>query len=383
MSGKRYSEEFKIEAVKQVTERGYRVSDVCRRLGVTSGSLYKWIKLYGDPTSQHQHISEQQDELRQLRAELRRVTEERDIPKKGRSVLCQGVRVKYRFIRAHQKEFRVRVMCRVLNVHFSGFYAWLHNPESPRAKVNHRLVGLIKQAWLESGGVYGYRNITLDLKDLGERCSKNRVYRLMRAEGIRAQRGYKRHKGYYGGEPAHVAPNHLNRDFEAQEPNERWVTDITYIRTHEGFLYLAAVLDLFSRQIVGWSMKPRMSTDLVMDALLMASWKRRPKQEVLIHSDQGSQYTSREWRDFLKDHRLKPSMSRRGNCHDNAVAESFFSLLKSERVKRKIYKDRETARRDIFDYIEMFYNPVRRHGNNGGLSPVDFEKQYFKQLSDV
>ena len=274
-------------------------------------------------------------------------------------------------------------MCRVLNVHFSGFYAWLHNPESPRAKVNRRLVGLIKQAWLESGGVYGYRNITLDLKDLGERCSKNQVYRLMRAEGIRAQRGYKRHKGDYGGEPAHVAPNHLNRDFEAQEPNERWVTDITYIRTHEGFLYLAAVLDLFSRQIVGWSMKPRMSTVLVMDALLMASWKRRPKQEVLIHSDQGSQYTSREWRDSLKDHRLKPSMSRRGNCHDNAVAESFFSLLKSERVKRKIYKDRETARRDIFDYIEMFYNPVRRHGNNGGLSPVDFEKQYFKQLSDV
>jgi len=274
-------------------------------------------------------------------------------------------------------------MCRVLKVHFSGFYAWLHSPESPRAKANRRLVGLIKQAWLESGGVYGYRNITLDLKDLGERCSKNRVHRLMRNEGIRAQRGYKRHKGYYGGKPAHVAPNHLNREFEAQGPNERWVTDITYIRTHEGFLYLAAVLDLFSRQIVGWSMKSRMSTDLVMDALLMASWKRRPKQEVLIHSDQGSQYTSREWRDFLDDHRLKPSMSRRGNCHDNAVAESFFSLLKGERVKRKIYKDRETARQDIFDYIEMFYNPVRRHGNNGGLSPVDFEKQYFKQLSGV
>ena len=179
-------------------------------------------------------------------------------------------------------------MCRVLKVHFSGFYAWLHSPESPRAKANRRLVGMIKQAWLESGGVYGYRNITLDLKDLGERCSKNRVYRLMRNEGIRAQRGYKRHKGYYGGKPAHVAPNHLNREFEAQKPNERWVTDITYIRTHEGFLYLAAVLDLFSRQIVGWSMKSRMSTDLVMDALLMASWKRRPKKEVLIHFDDGS-----------------------------------------------------------------------------------------------
>ena len=122
-------------------------------------------------------------------------------------------------------------MCQVLGVHFSGFYAWLHNPESSRAKVNRRLVGLIKQSWLQSGGVYGYRNITLDLKDLGEKCSKNPVYRLMRTEGVRAQRGYKRHKGYYGGEAAHVALNHLNRDFEAQEPNDRWVTDITYIRT--------------------------------------------------------------------------------------------------------------------------------------------------------
>ena len=130
-------------------------------------------------------------------------------------------------------------------------------------------------------------------------------------------------------------------------------------------------------------MKQRMSTDLIMDALLMASWRRRPKQTVLIHSDQGAQYTSREWQHFLKEHNLAPSMSRRGNCHDNAVAESFFSLLKSERIKRRIYKDRETARRDIFDYIEMFYNPIRRHGTNGGLSPMEFEKQYFEQLSSV
>lgn len=245
------------------------------------------------------------------------------------------------------------------------------------------MVSLIKQAWLKSGGVYGYRNITLELKDLGERCSENRFYRLMRTEGIRAQRAYKRHKGYYGGKPLHIAPNHQNREFEAYKPNDRWVTDITYILIHEGFLYLAAVLDLFSQQIVGWSMKSRMSTDLVKDALLIASWKRRPKQEVLIHSEQDSQCTSREWRDFLKDHRLKPSMSRRGNCHDNVVAESFFSLLKSERVKRKIYKERETARQDIFDYVEMFYNPISRHGNNGGLFTVDFDNQYFKQLSSV
>ena len=274
-------------------------------------------------------------------------------------------------------------MCRVLKVHFSGFYAWLSQPEAPRNKENRRLTGLIKQFWLESGGVYGYRNITLDLKDLGERCSPNRVYRLMRTEGLRAQRGYKRHRGYYGGTPSHVAPNHLQRQFDVARPNECWVTDITYIRTHEGFLYLATVMDLFSRQIVGWSMRSRMTTDLVMNALLMASWQRQPQQRVLVHSDQGAQYTSREWRDFLADHNLEPSMSRRGNCHDNAAAESFFSLLKTERIRRRIYPDRETARRDVFDYIEMFYNPVRRHGNNGGIAPVEFEKRYLKELSGV
>ena len=204
-------------------------------------------------------------------------------------------------------------MCRVLNVHFSGFYAWLHNPESPRTKANQRLLGLIKQSWLESGCVYGYRNITLDLKDLGEHCSQNRVYRLMRCEGIRAQRGYKRHRGYYGGKPAHVAPNHLNRDFQASSPNERWVSDITYIRTHEGWLYLSVVIDLFSRQAAGWSMKPRMTTDLALDALLSAVWRRKPQGIVMVHSDQGSQFSSADWQSFLKANHLEGSMSRRGN----------------------------------------------------------------------
>ncbi|MGC8121075.1 IS3 family transposase [Marinobacter sp. VGCF2001] len=162
-------------------------------------------------------------------------------------------------------------MFRVLGVHFSGSYAWLNAQKALAPRPTRRLEGLIKLAWLESGGVYGYRSITLDLKYLGERCSKNRMYRLMKAEDIRAQRGYKHHKGYYGGEPAHIVPNHVDPDFQAQKPNERRVADITYIRTHEGFLYLATVLGLFSQQIVGWSMKPRVSTDLVMSALLMDS----------------------------------------------------------------------------------------------------------------
>jgi putative transposase len=270
----------------------------------------------------------------------------------------------------------------MMAVHPSGYYAWRSEPQSERDKNNQRLMGLIRQSWLESGGVYGYRKITRDLHDLGERCGKHRVYRLMRAEGLRSQAGYRRRRGGFG-KPALVAPNRLEQQFDVQMPNQTWVTDITYIRTHEGWLYLAVVLDLFSRQVVGWSMKSRMETDLVVDALLMAVWRRQPKSAVTIHPDQGSQFSSYEWQSFLKVHNLVASMSRRGNCYDNAVAESFFQLLKRERVRRKIYASREEARRDIFDYIELFYNSKRRHGYAGGLAPVEFEKQYFNQLKSV
>ena len=167
------------------------------------------------------------------------------------------------------------------------------------------------------------------------------------------------------------------------EPNRVWVTDITYIRTHEGWLFLAVVLDLFSRQVVGWSMQPRMGRELALNALLMAVWRRQPKEAVLVHSDQGSQFSSYDWQDFLKAHNLQPSMSRRGNCHDNAVAESFFQLLKRERIRRRTYRDREEARQDVFDYIEMFYNPKRRHSYSNGLSPIDYEKQYEERLTSV
>ncbi len=239
---------------------------------------------------------------------------------------------------------------------------------------------MIKQFWLESGCSYGYRNISKDMKDHGESCGKNRVYRIMREENIRSQRGYKRHKGFKGGNVSMVAPNTLDRQFEVGHPNQAWVTDFTYIRTHEGWLYLTIVLDLFSRQIVGWSMKSNPRADLVIDALLMALWRRTPKGKVLIHSDQGVQYTCSDWRKFLSDHNLEASMSRRGNCHDNAVAESFFSLLKTERIKKKIFKTRSEARAEIFNYIELFYNPVRRHGNNDGISPMEYEKRYFEKL---
>ena len=186
----------------------------------------------------------------------------------------------------------------------------------------------------------------------------------MKANGLKSHRGYRKPRSYTG-TPAVVAANTLARQFNPNQPNQSWVTDITYIRTHERWLYLAVVIDLFSRLVVGWSMKSRITTDLVLDALLMALLRRNPKNKVLVHSDQGSQYTSHEWQTFLKHHNLESSMSRRGNCHDNAVAESFFQLLKRERIKKKIYLPRDEAKSDIFEYIEMFYNSKRRHGSIG------------------
>ena len=193
--------------------------------------------------------------------------------------------------------------------------------------------------------------------------------------GIKAQIGYKRRPGIYGGKPPVVVDNTLDRQFNVEAPDKAWVTDITYIRTQEGFTYLAVVIDLYSRRVIGWAMQSRQTTDVVLQALLMAVWRRKPKEQVLIHSDQGSQFTSMDWASFLKHHNLVHSMSRRGNCHDNAVAESFFNLLKRERIRRKVYRSRDEARQDVFDYIEMFYNPKRKHVRNGMLSPVEFENR--------
>ncbi|WP_105609564.1 IS3 family transposase [Cronobacter sakazakii] len=382
MSGKRYPEEFKTEAVKQVVDRGYSVASVATRLDITTHSLYAWIKKYGPDSSTNKEQSDAQAEIRRLQKELKRVTDERDIFKKSRGVLRKAVRLRYAFIRDNTCCWPVRLLCRVLDVHPSGFYAWLQQPHSQRHQADLRLTGQIKQFWLESGCVYGYRKIHLDLRDSGQQCGVNRVWRLMKRVGIKAQVGYRSARARKG-EASIVSPNRLQRQFNPDAPDERWVTDITYIRTHEGWLYLAVVVDLFSRKIIGWSMQSRMTKDIVLNALLMAVWRRNPQKQVLVHSDQGSQYTSHEWQSFLKSHGLEGSMSRRGNCHDNAVAESFFQLLKRERIKKKIYGTREEARSDIFDYIEMFYNSKRRHGSSDHMSPTEYENQYYQRLGSV
>ena len=264
-------------------------------------------------------------------------------------------------------------MCRVLRVHRSGFYSWLAEPTSSRSRENERLVGLIKTTHEESSESYGSPRICKELRENGEICSENRVAKLMKMHGIKTIRRYRRPK-YRFTKPSLVTPNRLNQDFEVAGPDRVWVTDITYIATSEGWLYVAVVIDLFSRRVVGWGMGSMITTDLVLTALLSALWRRRPKGRVIVHSDQGSQFNSDAWIRFCRDHNVDRSMSRRGNCYDNAVVESFFSNLKKERVRGRTYLTREEARADIFDYIEVFYNRRRRHSTLGMISPVEFEE---------
>jgi len=226
-------------------------------------------------------------------------------------------------------------MCRCLRIQPSGFYAWQKSPLSPRAREYARQTELLRQAWNDSGKVYGYRKLHDDLLDQGETSCPNRIARLTRLADIKAQIGYKRRPGGSGGKPSIVAGNTLDRQFDVAAPDHTWVTDKTYIRTLEGFAYLAVVLDLYSRRLVGWSMQSRQTSDEVLQALHMAVWRRKPKNRVLIHSDQGSRFTSMDWAAFTRAHNLEHSMSRRGNCHYNAVAESFFNLLKRERIRRR------------------------------------------------
>lgn len=285
--------------------------------------------------------------------------------------------MRYQFIEDHRQEFRVRLMCRVLDVSSSGYYAWRKRPSSAREMANHTLLKEIKAAHQASNGVYGSPRIYHEVKEKVS-CSQNRVARLMKKHGIAAKqkKRYKRTTKANGAHP--VASNLVDRDFSATAPNEKWTTDITYIPTLEGWLYLAVVLDLFSRRIVGWAMSARMTSELVVDALHMAIRERQPPPGLIHHSDRGSQYTGLLYQQLLKSHHFQVSMSGTGNCYDNAPAESFFGSLKMELVHHTIYQTRAQARTDIFFYIEAFYNRQRRHSTLGYVSPAAHETAYYQ-----
>ncbi len=283
--------------------------------------------------------------------------------------------MKYACIDRRRYRYPVRMMCGLLNVSRSGYYAWRVRPESPRAKRDRELMPKIRRAHARSKGVYGSPRVHAELAADGVRVGRHKVARLMRLARLRGC-PRRRFRVTTQRDPSHpVAKNLLRRNFSADAPNQRWASDITYISTHQGWLYLAVVMDLYSRRIVGWSMSRWMSRRIVLAALRMAIDARQPEGALIHHSDRGGQYTSDDFRDALASHGIECSMSSSGNCYDNAVVESFFGLLKRERVNRVRYRTRDQARADLFDYIEVFYNRKRRHGYLGNISPADFEER--------
>lgn len=284
--------------------------------------------------------------------------------------------MRYRFIQMHEKQFRLWIMCRVLSVSRSGYYSFRNRPESERAKENEELLEKIKAAHKKSKKRYGSPRIHRRLVKDGVPCSRGRVARLMRAGGIRAIHKKKFVVTTDSKHDLPVAENLLDRQFDVDTPNTVWTADITYIPTDEGWLYLSAVMDLCSKGIAGWSMDERMKTDLVADALTMAYGRRNPGVGLLHHSDRGSQYASEDYQNLLKAYGMRASMSRKGDCWDNAPMESFFHTLKTELTHHRKYRTREEARRDIFEYIEIFYNRQRLHSSLGYKSPAEFEAEF-------
>lgn len=284
--------------------------------------------------------------------------------------------MKYAFIRRYEDEFSIVRMCAVMQVSRSGYYAWREHPEDERATRNRELLQHIRHIHMQSRQAYGAKKTWLALNAQGVTCGKHRVARLRKQAGIEARRKRRFRLTVENHATAPAAPNLVQRQFQVSQPDRIWVGDMTFIRTRQGWLHLAILLDLFSRRVVGWSMSARPDLSLVLSALNMALEIRRPQHGLIHHTDQGVIYAARAYRERMREQGLQPSMSARGNAYDNAVAESFFGNLKNELVHHSDFESRDTARAAIFDYIELFYNRSRIHQSLGYVSPVQFEQQH-------
>lgn len=282
--------------------------------------------------------------------------------------------MKYALILDYIGQFSISMMCNVLGVHRSGFYRWRDAPISKRVQRKDEVVSLVKEAYEEFEATYGAPRITQELNAVGHKCSLNFVAKIMQEQGILARNGKAFNYGGHALTMHNVAENLLWRDFSTDRPNQKWVTDITYIWVENQWLYLATVMDLYSRRIIGWSLDKNMTEKLITQAMQMAILARGVSPGLVVHSDRGAQYRSNSYVSFLEKHGIKRSMSRKGNCWDNAVMESFYARLKVELIYAKNYQSIEEARSGIFSYIEIFYNRKRRHSANDGVSPVDFEE---------
>ena len=282
----------------------------------------------------------------------------------------------YRFVEREKAVFPVTCMCRVLGVSPSGFWAWSKRPPSARARSDAALTATIREIHRESRGVYGVPRVHAELRFSGTRCSRKRVARLMRSAGLEGVHRRRFVRTTVRDRDTAPAPDLVNRTFRAARPNELWVADITYLPSWQGFLYLAAVVDVFSRRVVGWAMAGHLRTELILDAIDMAITRRQPNAGLVHHSDRGTQYTSIAFGQRCREAGIAVSMGSVGDAYDNAMAESFFASLETELIDRSSWRTRADARLAVFDYIEAFYNPRRRHSGLGYLSPAEFERRY-------
>ncbi|MEW6095459.1 MAG: IS3 family transposase [bacterium] len=386
MSEKRktYDKEFKLSAVKMITEEGMSVRRVSRDLGVNENSLHKWKKDYLSDRENafpgKGRMKPEDEEIRKLKKELSRVTMERDIFKKSHSILRKGKGVKYMFIKENRKKYPIGLMCKILSVSRSGYHHWLKRKLSGRYQEDKRILEIIRFHYNRSNGTYGLPRITAAIRKEGLKVNKKRIARLMKANNIRAKTKRRFKITTKQNSKAKASENIVNQNFRATIKNQLWTSDITYLWTKEGWLYLTVVMDVYSRKIIGWSIDERLSAELVIRALMMAIVHRNPAEGVIFHSDRGSQYSSSNFRSLLKSYRIVQSMSSTGNCYDNAITESFFHTLKIELIYWENYHTREEAKRSIFQYIEINYNRRRLHSALGYLTPVEFEEKNCEEV---
>ncbi|HEX8953837.1 MAG TPA: IS3 family transposase [Polyangia bacterium] len=369
------SKEFWKSAIELCRERGWRVAEVARELGVKYQTLYSHVQKARDSESvgarQPETLS---DENRRLRRENERLAEELEIGKKSGGLLRAAPEMRFGFIRVQKAFHAVRTLCRVLEVSRSGFYAWCRRPASQRAVDDSRLVADVAAIFDDNKRRYGSQRITRELRDSGVRVGRHRVRRLMHQLGLRARRRRRWVRTTDSRHSHPIAANLLARNFSVDAPNRAWVADITYVPTKMGWLYLAVVIDLFSRAVVGWSMSRRIDGKLTLDALDAALLRRRVEPGLIAHSDRGTQYAATDYQQRLQQHGMLCSMSRKGNCWDNAVAESFFATLKIELLGDDVFADQATAQKLVFEYIETYYNRCRRHSTLGYVTPAAYEE---------
>ncbi|MBT3006467.1 IS3 family transposase [Vibrio anguillarum] len=372
----KHSPEFKAEALKLADKVG--VAATARQLSLHESQIYGWRKNSKKDTSTSQREQELTAEVAKLKRQLAEQAEELEIGKKGRHLLREESKVDcYEFMLEHLLCFSIVRMAKVFGISRSGFYYWIKHRHNAiqREAIRQQLDTKVKEAFDNSKGRDGSRRIQKELSENGERYNVKTIAASMKRQDLtqKAARKFKCTTDSKHQMP--VAPNLLAQNFSASAPNEKWAGDITYIATSEGWLYLAVIIDLYSRQVIGWSMDTRMTATLVCDALSMALFRRGFPEQVIVHSDRGSQYCSKDYRDLITAYNLKQSMSRKGNCWDNACVESFFHSMKVEAIQNEPIMTREQMRHTIFEYIEVDYNRTRRHSALGYLSPVNFEQQ--------